>query len=333
MILFRYLWLIFTRNVLMSNLKDESTWFAIVNPNAGQGKGAKDWERISKLLSKYQVKFEARFTQYKKHAIDIARDCIQEGYRRIIAVGGDGTMNEAINGCFLQESCPTKEIIAGMITVGTGNDWGKMFGVPVDYEGAIKLISENNSKLQDTGVVYYYHGINREKRYFINIAGLGFDAVVVRRTNIQKDKGRKGKLLYFWNLLSSLISYKHTRTEVVIDGKKISEKVFTISLGIGKYSGGGMMQTPNALADDGLLDITIIKKISKGNVIRSLKMLYNGTILEHPLTEGFTGKDIQVDADPLIHVEADGETLGHSPIEFKIIPRSIKVIYNKNPEN
>ncbi len=313
----------------MNHLKKNLKWLAIVNPNAGQGKGNKDWNKISQLLSMYQIDFETRFTQYKKHAIDIAKEGIIAGYQRIIAVGGDGTMNEVINGCFLQESCPTAEITVGMITVGTGNDWGKMFGIPTDYEGAIKLISKNNSKLQDTGIVYYYHGNNREYRYFINIAGLGFDAVVVRRTNRQKEKGRKGKMLYFWNLLTTLISYKHTNTEVVIDGKKISEKIFTISLGIGKYSGGGMMQTPNALSDDGLFDVTIIKKIRRSNVILSLKMLYNGTILEHPLIEGYTGKDILIDSDPLIHVEADGETLGHSPIEFKLIPRSINVVYRK----
>ena len=314
----------------MEDQQSNHKWLAVINPNAGHGKGEKDWYLIAELLVKYNINFEARFTQFKKHAIDIAKDGIKEGYRQLIAIGGDGTMNEVINGCFMQNFCQTTEITVSMITVGTGNDWGKMFGIPVDYEGAIKLISANNSILQDAGMVYYYHGNNREYRYFINIAGLGFDALVVRRTNLQKEKGRKGKLLYFWNLLTSLLSYKFTRTEVIIDGKRISEKIFTISLGIGKYSGGGMMQTPNALADDGLFDITIIKKISKGNVIRSLKMLYDGTILEHPLTLGFTGRDIQIDSDPLIHVEADGETLGHSPIEFTIVPRCINVIYNKN---
>lgn len=314
------------------NSKNSTKWLAIVNPNAGRGKGEKDWPLISQLLVKHHINFEARFTRYKRHAIELAKESIADGYKNIIAVGGDGTMNEVVNGCFLQKCCPTTDITLSMITVGTGNDWGKMFGIPVEYEGAIKLISEHNTKLQDTGVVYYYHGTNREMRYFINIAGLGFDAVVVRRTNIQKEKGRKGKMLYFWNLLTSLIAYKYTNTEVVIDGKVISGKTFTISLGIGKYSGGGMMQTPNALADDGLFDITIIKKMRRRDVIMNLKMLYNGTILEHPLIEGYTGKEIIIDSDPLIHVETDGETLGHSPIEFNILPRSINVIYSHRHE-
>jgi YegS/Rv2252/BmrU family lipid kinase len=214
-----------------------------------------------------------------------------------------------------------------MITVGTGNDWGRMFGIPNDYEGAIKIIKDFKLRLQDTGIVFYFDGTKRNKRYFINIAGLGFDAVVVQRTNFQKDKGRKGKLLYLWNLLTCLMSYKHTQTEVVIDGNKISNHTFTISLGIGKYSGGGMMQTPHAIPDDGYFDITIIKKIRKMEVVRRLKMLYDGTILDHPLIEGFKGKKIQIDSDPMIHLEADGETLGHSPIEFRILPKSIHIVY------
>ncbi|MBN2612003.1 MAG: diacylglycerol kinase family lipid kinase [Bacteroidales bacterium] len=314
----------------MKITEPKEEWLIIVNPNAGRGLGKKDWRIISELLKEYKISYKAQFTEYKKHAIELAKEGIANGYRKIIAVGGDGTMNEIVNGCFLQTVCPSTDITLSIVTVGTGNDWGKMFGIPTDYNGAVKVISVGNAFLQDTGVVYYYHGAHREQRYFINIAGLGFDAVVVRRTNIQKEKGRKGKLLYFWNLLTTLIFYRHTQTEVMIDGNKISEKVFTISLGIGKYSGGGMMQTPDAIPDDGLFDITIIKKISRRNVIKSLKMLYNGTILEHPLTMGYKGRDIIIDADPLIHVEADGETLGHSPIEFSILPRSIHVIYNKD---
>jgi YegS/Rv2252/BmrU family lipid kinase len=311
----------------MDQTQESPSWLAIVNPNAGHGKGKTDWGKISALLSGYRIKYEACFTQYRQHAIELTREGIVKGHRHIIAIGGDGTMNEVVNGCFTQRSCPTKDIMIGIITVGTGNDWGRMFGIPNDYEGAIRVISERKIRLQDTGMVYFFHGTERSKRYFINIAGLGFDAVVVKRTNLQKDKGRKGKLIYFWNLLTCLMSYKHTQTEVVIDGNKISNRTFTISLGIGKYSGGGMMQTPHAIPDDGFFDITIIKMMRKMEVVRRLKMLYDGTILDHPLIEGYKGKRILIDSDPLIHLEADGETLGHSPIEFRIIPRSINIIY------
>ena len=303
----------------------------IINPNAGREKGKKDWKIIESLLLKYEIPYVANFTEARRHAILLANEGIKNGYRKIIVVGGDGTMNEAVNGAFAQKTCPASEITLGMITVGTGNDWGKMFGIPLDYEGAIRIIKEGKIKRQDAGIVYYYHGTSRQKRYFINIAGLGFDAVVVKRTNLSKEKGHKGKALYFINLLKSLLLYRHTHTSVEIDGMKIINDVFTISIGIGKFSGGGMRQTPHAIPDDGLFDITIIKKIRKGEVIMSLKMLYDGSILEHPKIEGYTGKDILIDSDPLIHVEADGESLGHSPIEFRILPQSINIIYNQYP--
>ncbi len=311
---------------------DKEQWLLVINPNAGHGMGKKDWNKIEYLLQKYQVPYQRRFTEAKHHAIHIVCEAIQRGCRKIIGVGGDGTMNEIVNGCFTQKYCTTENLILAMITVGTGNDWGRMFGIPTDYEDAIRIIVSNKYRLQDTGVVYYFHGTKREKRYFLNIAGLGFDAIVVKRTNRQKELGRSGKLIYFWNLLQSLIFYRHTQVDIEIDGNKISNEVFTISLGIGKYSGGGMMQTPNAIVDDGLFDITVIKRMRKGEVIRNLKILYDGSILEHPKIQGYTGKDILIDSDPLIHVEADGESLGHSPIEFNIIPKSINVVYGSFPE-
>ncbi len=301
-------------------------WQVIVNPNAGKRKGQKDWHIISDLLTKSGISFNHFFTEAKHHAIELAFNIINNDHRKILVVGGDGTMNEVVNGAFTQKNIPTTDITLGMITVGTGNDWGRMFNIPLDYESAIRLIKKENTFLQDTGVIKFYSGTDVKERYFINIAGLGFDALVVKRSNKQKEKGRSSKMLYFWTLLRSLLSYKHTSTSIEIDGEKIKNDTFTISLGIGKYSGGGMMQTPSAIADDGLFELTLVKKMRKGEVIRSLKRLYNGTILDHPKVEGYTGKKIKIDSDPLIHVEVDGESLGHSPIEFDILQRSINIV-------
>jgi len=315
------------------NLTDERPdWLVIVNPNAGHGKGKKDWTKIADLLTKYGLIFQSRFTVTGRHAILLTQEGVKAGFRKIIVVGGDGTMNEVVNGIFTQAICPTTDITLAMITVGTGNDWGKLFGIPVHYEKAIKIIKESKIRLQDAGIVNYYNGTTRDIRYFINIAGLGFDAVVVKLTNTQKDKGYRGKAIYFMNLLRSLLFYRHTLTSIEIDGMKIQNDVFTISIGIGRYSGGGMMQTPKAIPDDGLFDITIVKKMRKGEIIMSLKKLYDGSILDHPKIEGFTGKDILVDSDPLIHVEADGESLGHSPVEFRLIPKSVNIVYGRYPE-
>lgn len=304
-----------------------NSWKVIVNPNAGRRRGSRDWNLISGLLGTNDFDYSHEFTKKKFHAIEIARQAIKEGYRKFVVVGGDGTMNEVVNGIFTQNICSTKDILIGMVTVGTGNDWGRMFNIPLDYSEAIKTIKRGKQILQDAGVVHYHIFEGKENRYFINIAGLGFDATVVRRTNIQKDKGRSSKTSYYWNLLRSLFTYKSTHTRVLVDGNEVRNDTFSISLGIGKYSGGGMMQTPDAMIDDGLFDITIIKRMRKGEIIRSLKKLYDGTILNHPKIDFYTGKKIFIFSEPVIHVEADGESLGYSPIEFEIIPRSINVIY------
>lgn len=304
----------------------QKEWLVIVNPNAGKRKGKKDWPEISSLLRKHGLPFTAVFTTGRHHAIRIAKDQIEKGYRNLIVVGGDGTMNEVINGVFLQQAVPTEEITVGMITVGTGNDWGRMFRIPRNYEDAIRTIAASRTFIQDAGVVNYFNDSIEQKRYFINMAGIGFDAYVVKRSNRLKDKGRSGTFLYLYNIFTSLFRYRHSHASVDVDGQQIKDSIFSISIGIGKYCGGGMMQTPQAIANDGLFDVTMIKKIGRINVIRSIGQLYNGRIIHHPRVATFKGRYISIDSEKMIHVEADGESLGHTPFRFEIIPSAIRVI-------
>ncbi len=304
----------------------ENNYLVIINPNAGRRKGEKDWDKISSLLQKAGFTYKALFTKAPRHAIDIAVSHIENGYHRIIVVGGDGTMNEVVNGIFRQKRYLTSDISLGMITVGTGNDWGRMFNIPRGYTEAIATIQQNNSFIQDAGVVNYYHGKNQRSRYFVNIAGIGFDALVVNKTNKMKMSGKRGPWAYLKSIIISLMKYRHTNTKIRIDDHEIKNDIFNISIGICKYNGGGMMQLPGAIADDGLFDITVINKIKKHDVILNLRKLYNGKIVKHPKVNTYKGKTILIDSMPAIHLETDGESLGHSPFTFNIIPRSIKVL-------
>jgi YegS/Rv2252/BmrU family lipid kinase len=311
----------------MNKNPERHEWIVIVNPNAGNGKGRKDWEQISSGLKNNGLIWAEYFSERKGHAISLSQEAIAAGYRKILCVGGDGTLNEIVNGAFFQKICPTKDITLGLIPVGTGNDWGRMFGIPLNYEGAIRIIKEEKTMLHDIGIVTYYNGPVKDERYFINIAGLGFESVVVKRTNVQKDKGKSGKAIYLYNLLMSLISYKNTKAEVVIDGVKSEANIFSLNVGNGRYCGGGMRQTPFAVPDDGILDVTIIKGMGKIEIIMNLKILYDGTILNHPKVEGHKCKNVIVRSDSVLYVEADGESLGCTPAEFSIIPSSINIIY------
>ena len=303
-------------------------WLVIINPNAGNGKGKKDWKRISGLFRKNNIEISPRFTASKGHATELAREGIENGFRNITTVGGDGTLNEVVNGVFTQDFCATSEITLALVPVGTGNDWGRMFGIPLVYEAAVEVIRQKKQMPHDIGLVKYYTGTEQNMRYFINIAGLGFESMVVRKTNRQKEKGRSNAAIYFYNLLSSLISYRNTEADIIIDGNRNRTKVFSVNVGNGRYCGGGMRQTPEAFPDDGLLDITVIREMGRIEIIRSLKLLYDGTILSHPKVDGYRTANLKVESESLLYAEADGESLGHTPVEFSIIPSAVSIVYS-----
>ena len=303
-------------------------WLVIVNPAAGGGKASNDWELIHELLNSQNLHHDVEFTSRRLHAMVIARSKIEAGYNKIIVVGGDGTMNEVINGVFAQTRIPTDEVMLGMISIGTGNDWGKMFNIPSEYKAAIETIKNQKTFVQDAGLVSYIKSNKVWNRYFINIAGMGFGAKVVLKANKLKDKGKSNPNLYMFNIFTSLVSYRSIKASIDIDGKSFKRKLFSMNVGIGKYNGGGMMQIPDAIVDDGLYSITLIKKMGKIRVIASMKKLYDGKINEHKKVESYTGKKITIDSDKQLQLETDGETLGHSPLEFEIIPRSVRVIAN-----
>ncbi|HPE43085.1 MAG TPA: diacylglycerol kinase family lipid kinase [Bacteroidales bacterium] len=314
-------------------MKTTDKWLVIVNPTAGVGKAAKDWPGIEQLLINEGFDFKAVVTKHPFHAISLARDLVQQhGYQKIIAVGGDGTLNEVVNGIFQQNRFPTTDIMLGMITVGTGNDWGRMYEFPKKYKKAIRILKNERTFLQDVGKVKYRYDSEDKSRYFINMAGMGYDALVAKKTNLMKARGKGGTLAYLYNLVTGLFQYKNTHLHIKVDNKEVlNDKVFSLSIGICKYNGGGMMQLPKAIPDDGLFDITVIRKTSKFRVVKNIKNLYDGSFIKLPEVSVFTGKQITITSIPphSIYLETDGESLGNSPLDFEIVPKAVKLIIRK----
>jgi len=306
-------------------------WLLIVNPHSGRESGKRDFPVIFNMLKKHKISFDYVFTERKRHAIELAKEYIRKGYRNIISAGGDGTANEVVNGIFTQEVVPSTDILVAQIPVGTGNDWGRTVGIPRSYEQAIEVIAEGNEFVQDVGLATYFENGNQCSRYFINSAGLGFDSVVNERTNKLKDLGKGGKGVYFSSLLFSLISYKNKDGTFEIDNElSFNGRFFSACIGIGRYNGGGLNQLPKAEPADGLFDVTLIKKVTKAQVIANAKRLFNGTLLEYKkVVNGYKCTHASIIADPSIFLEADGETLGISPFTFKIIPKSLRVLIKK----
>lgn len=308
-------------------MEENPKWFAIVNPVAGSGKGLDDWPLISKLLRDNGIVPEYAFTERKYHAIELAVEAVNKGYRKIIVVGGDGTIHEVVNGLFIQKTVPTTDVLLAVIAVGTGNDWIRMFGIPRKYSEAIKAIVAGHSFLQDVALLSYHKANYKQTRYMANVAGVGFDAFVNRKYNHLKEEGKRGKWLYIWSTIKAVLSYRSTGVKIWVDGKQVAnELVYSATIGIGKYNGGGMLQTPEAVADDGLLDLTIIRRISRLGVISRFRSLYNGKIYRIKRISLNRGRKIRIESSPEIAVEVDGEALGYSPFEFEVIDRAIRVI-------
>ena len=305
-------------------------WFVIVNPVAGAGHGLTDFPQIAKLLRDNNIQHEAVFTEHKFHGTELAVEAVDRGYRRLIVVGGDGTLNEVVNGLFIQKQCRPSEVTLAVIAVGTGNDWVRSFGMASRYSEAIRAIKEENTFLQDVGAVTYTESKFTQTRYIANVAGLGFDSYTLSIFNHWKAKGYKGSWLYLAAIVKAYCKYKASGVKVEVDGEQVyNNLLFSLAVGICQYNGGGVHQLPKAVADDGLLDLTLIKPLHWWNIVFRIRRLFNGGIysIGHILHK--QGRHISITSLPPVALECDGELMGETPVDIEVVPRAIKVVVTK----
>lgn len=298
----------------------------IINPNAGKRRGHRDWPLISYLLIDAGVHFDHVFTEGTMDAARFAVKAAKQGIRHIITVGGDGTLNEVAHG--LLQEC--RELAAGirlsLIPVGTGNDWTRTWGIPLDYKESVKVASGGKSVMQDAGCVSYESPEGRMERYFLNVAGVGLDAEVVFDTNERKARGSAGKIAYLVSLIKAMFRYRARMARFVIDDRTVFEgKLYSANVGICRYSGGGMQQVPGALPDDGLFDVTIIGDVSLRKVIGNVKGLYDGSFTRLKEVSTYRTTNISIVSNEGLLLEVDGESLGRPPFDFSILPGAVCV--------
>ena len=305
-------------------------WQVILNPHAGGGKGAHDKIKIGQLLKDSGLQFRLSISEYPRHAIEIARELVAGGATHLIVAGGDGTLNEVVNGIFLAENKSQQEITLGMLPVGTGNDWIKTFGIPDHYQQAIDLIKADNTVKQDVGEITCQMEGQTTKRYFVNIAGFGFDALVAKNANILKAKGITGIRVYIQSLLSGYLNYNSSASQLTIDGAVLNANLFSASIGLGKFNGGGMMQVPEANPLQGLFHVTVIRKIGIWGILTNFKGLYSGQFIHDRRVSSHTGKVIEIQSVVPLPGEADGETLGNGSFSISIMAHRLRVIYGSD---
>lgn len=306
-----------------------SVWKVIVSTASGGGKAGKHWIKIEALLKEKQINYSASLTNYQGHAIKLAEEAVLQGFRRIIAVGGDGAIHEIVNGIFAQKEVPTQDITLAIIPVGSGNDWARFHQIPFSYEEAVEVIAKSNTILQDVSRVESQMDGKPYSRYMINIGGLGFDAQVCKNFDELKARGKAKGGEYYKCVVRGFWGYSKKRFKILVDDNLYYEgDVFSVAMGIGKYSGGGLRQTPDAICDDGLIDLTVMKAAPKLTILFHVKKLLTGTIYKIPEVLHTTGKKLYIEAWPPSNVEVDGENVGFSPITVNVLEKAVRVVTN-----
>ena len=303
-------------------------WQIIINPSAGNGKAGKQWKNIEATLKKENMNFQVHRSERALHCTELAKSLIEKGARYLIGVGGDGTNHEIVNGIMQQTAVSTHEVTYGFIPVGTGNDWVKTHNIPKNITKAIQVIKVGKTTFQDIGLAKFHRNNKPEQRYFVNVAGMAYDAHVGKVSNSERKK-ITNKLYYFLLIFKCLFQYKSKQARIFLDGKKVANQHFyTINVGLCKYSGGGMQFVPHAEIDDGQFAVTYIDSIPKLKVIFSTHYLYGGKITKFKHAKLFKAKYMKVEAvnDAPTLLELDGEFVGETPVEFEILPKALKVI-------
>lgn len=306
------------------------TWFTIINPLSGNGKAVKDWSKISALLKGAKIDIESVQTEHFYHAFTLASEAISKGFKKILVLGGDGTLNEVVNAIFKHPTASPSEITMANIPVGTGSDWCRTMKIPRKYTDAIKLIQNNEQIHQDIGLIKYLSN-DEEDRYFCNVIGTGFDGYVASQINKQIRDGKKaGAMVYIINLIKSLLSYKASKIKVSAHEEIEHTKIFSLAIGIGMYNGGGMKQVPDANPNDGLLDLTVIRNLPKYKVILNVPGLYSGKFVRNREVMQYRSDHFKVESEDHLTVEIDGETGRETPFEVTILPKALKIVAGIN---
>ncbi len=297
----------------------------IINPTSGGGSSGKTWAQARAFIESSLGNFSFEFTGGKGHGIELARRASDKA-KKIIAIGGDGTISEIVSGIIQSGN---KNIELGVLNLGTGGDFCRTLQISSNINKGIERLKNGIATETDIGSITYIGNNNKsEERYFINIAGCGMAGEVVRTIN--KSKKLFGSFSYYLSSVQNLFSYKNKKLLISIDDGEPKEFVaVTVAVCNGKYFGGGMQISPNSEISDGLLNITIIGDWNIFEKILYSSKLYGNKILKVPKVYSFLAKKIEIknsDDESPAFIDSDGEDVGIIPMTVKIIPKAVKFI-------
>ncbi len=308
-----------------------TTYKLIVNPTAGRGAGERAIPEIERMLSGHGLDFDLVRTEAPWHAADLAQQAVAAGYDAVVAVGGDGTANEVLNGLMRAKQAGAGACAMGILCVGRGNDFAYGVGIPTDLKSGCQTLAQGQRRAMDVGRVV--GGLYPEGRYFGNGVGIGFDAVVgfeaVKMTRLH------GFPSYLVAVLKTIFLYYQAPLVTIEYGEQTAENLaitqpaLMVSIMNGRRMGGGFMMAPQGQADDGRFDLCIARQVSRARIFGLIPHFLRGTqATQEPIRTGQAQRVIVTAVEGVLPAHADGETLctDGRRLELEILPRQIEII-------
>lgn len=284
----------------------------IINPAAGKGQSKNYIATIKAKFENANIDYQIKISNRVGNVTELALNGVKEGFNEVVAVGGDGTLIEALNGIV---GTDTK---LGIIPAGTGNDFVRSIGVEREFLAALNVVIEGKYELIDVGEV--------NDRFFLNVVSFGIDGEVVK--TMEKIKNMiTGPAAYYVSSIKAISTYKAVKMSINIDGKEYHRKAYLVAIGNGKYFGGGMKITPNANVNSGEFEVCIINNISRVGLMRLLSKASTGNHISEKGVEVFRGKEITIRAiEDHLAVNADGNLVGPAPAKISVFKNKLKVL-------
>ncbi|MDL2308591.1 YegS/Rv2252/BmrU family lipid kinase [Bacteroidales bacterium OttesenSCG-928-B11] len=300
-------------------------WQVILNPNALGGKCSQYWQIISEQLANRGIPFTEHLANHTGAGSMISRSLCRQGERHFIILGGDGTLNEVVNGV-ATSGMDTTEVFIVPFPIGTGNDWARTHNYPQDYLDVFPSFLAGHFFKHDIGLVKSMQDDEVvDERYFINIAGFCFDAAVINEVTKRKKKFIPAGV-YLACLLKVLLTYKAKPTVIATTTETLSDSVFTIAVGICKYNGNGMMQVPMGDPADGMFDIVTIRKIPLLKVLANVGNLFKGEHIRLKEVTVMRSDEVRISSGHLTLGEVEGEMLTAGDYHVKCFRQAINML-------
>jgi YegS/Rv2252/BmrU family lipid kinase len=300
-----------------------STTLVVVNPASAGGRTGRRWPRLRRILHDTGLSFEEHLTSGPGDATNAARAALRGGAHRVVAVGGDGTINEVVNGFFAPGGSPVREdAVLGLLPSGTGGDFRRTAGIPRSAEAAAWVLASAPPRPLDVGRIEFAGG---GSRHFVNIADCGLGGAVVRRVNRSRFKGggAAGSAVFLWHSLRALQQERGARCQVLVDSEPLECTAQSVVVANGQYFGGGMRVAPQAVFDDGLFDVVVIEHRGAFAALSGLPSLYRGHHLTRAGVTVLRGECVEVHSAKEMLFDVEGEQLGSTPATLRCLRHAL----------